>query len=208
MPLTNVSKSILTIAGLLVAALATGGCTTSQPVDLWQKRVAQYVAEEGHGDITSLRGTEPGEPRPVFGVTDGKVEVQGILLGRSTLNHEQWWTYIVGVMKNDDVTDLRVIGVTDVDGDVTFSQSSENEAALERYRNYRLKQWTAYRLDSESDSDFVCSFPGPNDSFTLHSDGSIATVTERQSGTRWTLVLAPTETDDQPSTAISAAAIH
>jgi hypothetical protein len=198
----------LTIAGLLVAALAVGGCTTSQPIELWQKRVAQFVTEEGHGDITSLRGTEPGEPRPVFGVTDGKVEVQGILLGRSTLNHEQWWTYIVGVMKHDDVTDLRVIGVTDVDGDVTFSQSSENEAALERYRNYRLKHWATYRLESASDSDFTCSFPGPNDSFTLHGAANTVTVTERQSGTRWTLVLMPTESEDHPSAATSAATTH
>jgi len=185
----HVWKSQTIGACVLVVGLMVGGCSTGRPVELWQQRVTQYVADEGNGDITSLRNTEPGAARPVFGVTSGSVEVQGLLLGFSTTDQQSWWTYIVGVMKDDNVTDLRLIAVSDAGSDLVFSQSAEDGAATERYRDSRLKQWTANRLDPSEGDGFVCSFPGPNDSFTLDAAGNTATVTERQSGARWTVLL-------------------
>lgn len=204
----NVSTLRSIGTGAVLAGLALGGCTTSRPVELWQERVTQYVADEGNGDITSLRNTEPGAARPVFGVTSGSVEVQGLLLGCSTMDQQRWWTYIVGVMKNDNITDLRIVAVSEVGGEVVFSQSTQDEAATERYRDGRLKQWTANRLDPATDGDFVCSFPGPNDSFTLNAAGTTATVTERQSGARWTVLLATDPLENPRSQAMSAASGH
>lgn len=185
------AKSATLWIACCTAALALQGCTTSRPVELWQERVTQYVTDEGNGDITSLRNTNPGATRPVFGVTSGSVDVHGLLLGCTTVNSQQWWTYVVGVMKSDDLTDLRLVSVCEVNGGLTYCQSTENEAAVQRYRDSRFDQWKNNRLDPSASEGFLCSFPGRNDAFTFDEAGNTASVTERQSSTRLVIMLVP-----------------
>lgn len=196
------SARLLMYAVLLLAA---GGCATRQPVPAWQARVAEYIRNEGRGDVNILAGlprqcSGPGErpARAVIGECDVPVglgerrDVQGLLLGCSRVAGAPSYVFVVGVVRMPapgagpcdparDIEDVRVALLRPENEQLLWLVGERDDEALARYRAGRAR---ARVLDNARDL-----FPGTGDLFRLDATDRVITVTEQRSGAAWRLAL-------------------
>jgi hypothetical protein len=183
------------IVATILVGIAMTGCGTNRPFELWQRNLDDYVANHGNGDITCLRNVDPESPRPTFGAEKGATLAQGVLVGCEQAGSRLWWVYVVGASRDGQLKEVRVLAVTDTGDGLAFSSSIDDDAATEQYLLRRRTEQRQYRTDNPSDATFAGAFPGPTDVFTMSVAGMTASVSERNSGARWSLLL--TESQQQ-----------
>ncbi|HWB21010.1 MAG TPA: hypothetical protein VG711_11965, partial [Phycisphaerales bacterium] len=109
------------------------GCA-SDPIPAWQKNLAGYVNNHGHGEISALRGLEDSPGRPGFTVISAssgglqplsasRTDVHGLLLGRGNFEGRSWFFFLVGVdnyegdmtyfpLDKASISDIRLIALS------------------------------------------------------------------------------------------------
>jgi hypothetical protein len=187
----------LTLAALLLVAGATGvGCAAPQPtISSWQKSLTKYVHDQGRGDPTVLRDMTLPDDGPGFAVigrhdTRESVDVNGVLLGLERIGDRTWFVYLVGLVNQERVADIRLAAVSWEGGKAMWKRGKGSKQSLDAYRSYGEKQAKERFPDRKKAPPRYRGFPRPDDAFKLsHADGKLV-ATHEASEARWELVLA------------------
>lgn len=167
-------------------------------VDDWQRKLSQYVEQQGRGDPAALAQLpalrSPAVQRPgqiIFAATDvgastkerDGYDVSGLLLGRRNSTLGPWYLFIVGAIERRDyrpvsIADVRVAAMSTKDGTVIWQTGFGDTTALERYRK-------------SADPSTALRFPADHDRFSLVDCAPGVCVEEARSGARWALYFSP-----------------
>lgn len=171
-----------------------GGCGTNVTMNSWQHDLERYVREDGQGDPAVLRDLKIDPNRPGFtqvGNEDPRhgTDAKGLLLGHKVVNGQPWFFYLVGLVKDQKVDEIRLAALSvRPTGDV-WSLSPKSPEALHMYRNYNEglgKQRFPGHKQAPTD---YSGFPRDEDDFDLSLDGNHVTAVHKQSGAWWELNL-------------------
>jgi hypothetical protein len=193
---------------MLLVIVAGAGCSSSRPIPAFEDHLEKYVNTYGHGDLNVLRELPPDSVRKQFGVVDDTLDVQGVLLGAKNVDSRTWYIYLVGVTRDRDLQDLRLMAVARQDDvkkthdEYDWCVGSEDKINTNRYRADRLKLWrTNQPVPPPDDKQFGMNFPAPDDVFKLTVTDQTATVIHEHSGAQWHVLL--NEYQRQPKIALS-----
>jgi hypothetical protein len=175
---------------LLLLVGAGGGCASSTTIESWQKSVENYVRTEGGGDPSVLRdATYKGDRRgfAVIGANRPKdsTDVTGVLLGNVHLAERPWVVYLVGLVDQQKVSDIRVAALTIAGNKYTWKISKADPTALKAYREYN--RGLAHRRfpGRNNEPPEYLGFPRDEDRFATSTEGDAIGVTHPPSGAKW-----------------------
>lgn len=137
----------------ILAAMGACGCQGPAPIGVWQQRLTDYIALEGHGDpgilreaptLRSTRSLRPAEVKfnakgvPGDGLFAPTRDVQGLLVGLLSQRGRDHFVFLVGVNEQGSNGEWKVIDVRpiafDVRGnDIHWRIGSERDDLLARY---------------------------------------------------------------------------
>jgi len=182
----QLSETFLPLTCLLL--LATG-CSSSN-IQPWQKSVEAYVSSNG-GDADALRDVTLSDFQHGFALNGGldprnSTDVRGVLLAHKTVADRPWFIYVVGVVKDEKVDDLRVAALSMVNGSAVWSVSNHNSPALKLYRDWGWREWHQRASEKSPIPPQYTTFPREADVFDIVIQGTLAQVTHTPSGARWT----------------------
>ncbi len=172
------------------------GCASQPTFSSWQGSVTKYVREHGHGSPIVLREMTLPDNRPGFSVighhdTTESTDVNGVLLGHEQVGGRMWFVYLVGLVEQERVRDIRLAAVSMEDGKTVWKRGKEAEQPLAAYRNYGLKQAKErFPERTKAPPPRYLGFPRPDDVFTLSNTNGKLVATQEASGARWGLTLA------------------
>lgn len=184
-----------TVAWFVWALFLAAGCTSVDPITLWQDQLAGYIEHEGNGDPAVLRKQpdlhSPRRARPLqitFAAppANGR-DARGVLVGVRNVGGESWYVFLVGVTRRSSnafsrTEDVRVAAFALVGQKLKWRVSSPQEASLRQYRSGRIDA-------ARSGAPTQVGFPSPLDAFQLVISERVAIVTDPRSGARWRLPL-------------------
>ncbi len=183
-------NSTLGIACLLM--LFAGGCAEPGPgprpmtvtLATWQNAVEQYVRDQGNGDPNVLRDTTlPNSQRGFALIGEADVEhssdADGLLLGHRLIAGREWFIYLVGLIHQGAVRDIRLVGFCWSPDKTWWQVSPPNPGSLQRYANV------------QSQDAIFPVFPAKKDHFGLAITDHVAVAIHRESGASWELKPAP-----------------
>jgi len=178
--------STLGIACLLM--LLTGGCAEPgagpRPMTVtlatWQHAVEQYVRDQGNGDPNVLRDTTlPNSQRGFAMIGEPDIEhssdADGLLLGRRLIGGREWFIYLVGMIHQGAVRDIRLAGFCWSPDKTWWQVSPPNPDSLQRYANVQRNE------------ELFPAFPAKTDHFDLSTTDQVAVAAHRESGASWEL---------------------
>ena len=117
--------------------------------------------------------------------------LSGLLLAHKTIAERPWFIYLVGVVKNDQVQDLRLLALSALAGKTTWRVGERNAPAFKLYRDYALTQWRQHNGDRAKPPPPYTTFPRESDTFDVTIDGTLIRATHAASGAQFTVNLAP-----------------
>jgi hypothetical protein len=188
-------RSIALVVVALAAAAAGGGCSSSGSVSSWQRGVERYVADKG-GDPTVLRDVTLAGDRRGFGQIGGtdprkSTDANGVLLGNKVVNNQPWTVYLVGVVSNEKVHEIRLAALSYLNGKPIWKLSDKNAKSLQAYQHYSEGQWKQQHPGAkEKEPGSYTTFPRDEDRFDLTQQDSHLRATHAQSGATWDVNLA------------------
>jgi hypothetical protein len=188
-------KQFILIAWFAVL-LWVGGCTSPATIPGWKKAVERYVVEQGNGDPAILGSTRGLYSRPGFAIIsevrpERATDANGLLLGHRLAGGAPRFIYLVGLMHQQEVRDIRLAALR-VDGsEFHWLITDPDEAALETYRRYRESVWRSRLSGRQTPPWGAMRFPGEEDQFDVSISDEAIAVTHRQSGAVWRLPLFP-----------------
>ena len=160
----------------------------------WQRSVTRYVREEANGDPTVLRGVTLADARPGFAVI-GHHDVRqsndanGLLLGHERAAGRMWLVYLVGLVQQQRVMDVKLAAMS-VDGAAyTWKRGKGSKPALAAYRAHGANQARHRYPQRKAPPPRYTGFPKPDDVFKLTNANGKYVATHKPSGARWELVL-------------------
>lgn len=175
---------------LLVFALLLSGCASSATVPAWQKDVERYVRDSGD-DPSVLRTVQVDGRRgyALLGSADPSrsTDVKGVLLGHQRVGERSWFVYLVGLVKRQKVSEVRLAALDARGGSFRWALGSPDRHATQKYLDFQVRQ-ASTRFASRPPAQYK-AFPQPDDQFDLALDDARATATHRASGAAWTLDL-------------------
>jgi hypothetical protein len=195
------TKTATAVVLLLVSTVHVGCASDRQAasIPLWQKRVVKYVRHEGNGDPTVLRDvTIANGSRRGFAVIGGNspsksTDAVGALLGHPEVNGQRWFVYLVGLVKNREVKDIRLAALAaDIgapDERMRWELSAADDDATRTYLKAREQRWKSLFPDRKDVPLSYTGFPVEDDAFRLDVQGERLEATHEESGARWELVL-------------------
>lgn len=165
-------------------------------VEQWQGRFEEYVRQQANGDLNFLRGMEPRAGRRTFAVhgaadPDTSTDVSGIWLGSHRYDGRRWQFFLVGVVEQHRIADIRLAAVTRVGERLVWQTGPADESTLARYRSVRTDRGLEPADDSVRPGAGFVDWPAPGDDYALEVDGATVRVVERRSEARWSLTLTP-----------------
>ncbi len=197
------------IAIATAVILPTTGCTTPTAIESWRSSLEQYVTEQGHGDLNVLRRTDRPPSESDFGligattagfpfIAPRRTDANGVLLGHRNIADRSWFVYLVGLVEyrgwfvnwaldKPRVTDIRLIALSELDGEFTWITSEPDAAALERYCRPQRQQWQQSDPSRAEATDAPCVFPTDADVFRITVDQDAVRVVDRHSDAAWKL---------------------
>jgi len=150
-------------------------------VDLsaWQRSLEHYVRDEGNGDPNILRDTVlPNSQRgfALLGAPDieHSNDADGLLLGQRAINGQRWFIFLVGLIQEGALEDVRLVALHWTAQQVTWRVSARD---MQTTRQYQAAQ------PPRSFS----VFPADGDEFDLSIQEDRVLVTHTRSGAKWQL---------------------
>jgi hypothetical protein len=183
----------LLISILALLTLTTPGCGTSVNTTSWAQNLERYVREDGRGDPNVLRDLTLDENRHGFALAGAEdptqgADAKGLLLGHKVVNGQPWFIYLVGIVKNQKVEELRLAALRVRNGEFKWIWSPKNNDPLHMYRNFNEGQGKQRFPGQRTAPAEYSSFPR-SDAFDLKLDGSHVTAVHKPSGAWWELNL-------------------
>jgi hypothetical protein len=174
----------------LLLLWAVGGCARTVNLKTWEKDVETYVRETGDGDPGVLRDVTLSGGRRGFAVV-GKddpahtTDANGLLLDHQTIANRPWFIYLVGIVKEQDVREIRLAALSVFHGNTTWRISPKDKQALKRYQDDGLAHWNELSHGGGKPPAEYTTFPRPGDVFDVNVSGSAVRATHRESGAQW-----------------------
>ena len=184
----NRTLSAVAVCFLLFTA---GGCASSASIDSWKTGVDKYVSLHGN-DPNSLRDvTLSGDRRgfAVIGQNDPKqsTDAKALLLTHQEIAGRPWFVYLVGLVKEQKVDDIRLAARSQEPGKPpTWAISKADPHALKLYKDYNEGLWRRSQPDKHAkEPSSYTNFPQDADQFDVKVDGTVVSATHPPSGARW-----------------------
>jgi hypothetical protein len=173
-----------------------GGCASSASIPAWQHNVETYAAEKGDPEAlrdVTLKGDRRGfavigQPEP-----SKSTDVNGVLLGHKTIDNRPWFIYLVGLVKQQKVTEIHLAAVTFENGKAQWRLSNKDDKATSAYLHYNEQLWTQKHTSKDKPPADYTTFPRDADAFDLKISGTQVVVTHPPSGAKWSLALSRTQ---------------
>lgn len=182
-------------AGFAILLLAGGGCGSSASVQSWQRAVERYVSERG-GDPAVLRDVTLAGSRRGFGQIGAddpskSVDVNAVLLGHKVVRDQPWFVYLVGVVQNQKVNEIRLAALSYASGKPTWRLSEKDANALHAYQNYNAGLWKQQHPGTkDKPPGNYTTFPREEDRFELVTPDGRVEARHLGSGAAWEVNLA------------------
>lgn len=180
---------------MLTTALAGIGCSSggSASVDSWQRDLVKFV-ELKKNDPNALRDTTINSNRPGFGIIGGENPAKsrdawGVLLGHPVIEGRPWFVYLVGIVDEQKVEDIRLAAVSFAGGKPTWRITKENQRALHQYQVHGRDVWHKAHPNTKNVPPEFTTFPRDADRFDLALQDKQIDVTHTDSAAHWRLTL-------------------
>jgi len=179
--------------GLLVLIALAAGCASPASIKSWQHNVESYVAENNH-DPAVLRDVTINHDRHGFGVIGNadpakSTDATAVLVGYQPIANAQWFIYLLGLVKDQKVEDIRVAAVSFQNNQATWHIGNKDAKAVATYRQYNESQWRQIHPKEKVPPSYT-TFPRDADNFDLNVQGTRITVTHQPSRASWNVDLA------------------
>jgi hypothetical protein len=175
----------------LLLCLASAGCTSSATIDSWKSGVDKYVALHGD-DPNALRDVTLSGDRHGFGVIGQNdprqsTDAKALLLAHQEIAGRPWFIYLVGLVKQQKVQDIRLAARSQQPGrPAVWAMSKADPKALKLYRDYNQGLWRRSQPDKHAkEPSSYTDFPQDADVFDVQVNGTIVQATHPPSGARW-----------------------
>jgi hypothetical protein len=185
---------------MLSVLLITGGCASNATsIPAWQQSVSAYVREKGGGDPAFLSSASlPVDGRPGFAVighhvVEKSTDANGLLIGNEALAGRVWLVYIVGLVKHQEVVDIRLAAMTTDGGKMLWKTGKANKQSLAAYRDYGAKQAHDRFPERKTPPPRYTEFPRRDDIFQLTKADADNTfvATHVGTGAQWDVIVPP-----------------
>jgi len=179
--------ALVSLSVMLFLAGCGGGTGAKPTYEGWKGSIQNHVDTRGDGDINTLRSSDSRSGHIAFNVIgseqpDHSTDVNSLLLGRRSILDQDWYVFVVGMVKAGNVQDIRVAAARNGNPALVWKFGLEEPASTSAYRTAKLRA----RLRGDS---ALIGFPLEEDQFSIETAGSLVTVIDLQSGARWTLGL-------------------
>jgi hypothetical protein len=180
---------------LLTSTLVSSGCARSGDMKSWQQDVERYV-EKNDGDPTVLRDVILTGSRRGFGYIgkDDPRESQdanGVLLGHQVVRNRPWFVYLVGIVDEQEVEQIRLAALSYVHGKADWRIGPKDAEARKRYQNYNLSLWKQQTGGGRGQPPpEYTTFPRDADMFDMSVTGARIDAVHQGSGAQWEVDLA------------------
>jgi hypothetical protein len=181
-------------ASALVALLLLGlvsGCASSASLESWKGGVDKYVALHGD-DPNALRDVTLYGDRRGFGVIGQNdprqsTDAKALLLAHQEIGGRPWFIYLVGLVGQQKVRDIRLAARSQEPGQpALWAMSKADPKALKLYREYNEGLWRRSQPDKHArvPSSYT-DFPRDADRFEVKVQGTRVEAMHPASGARW-----------------------
>lgn len=189
------------LAAIAMTGCGGGGGNRPASFNAWQTQMQAYVANEGNGDMNALRDARitpapQGSPsQPGFRAfsndrPEQSKDIAGVLVGVRQAGDRIWYVYLAGEIDREQVGVMRLVAVSQVNGQYNWRVGADEANASAAYRLHREQVWKSKHGGDSSPPRSALSFPSSDDQFTLSESGENLMVRESASGAQWTLNLA------------------
>ena len=186
-------------AAAVALLLTAGGCASSASVDSWKTTVDKYVSLHGN-DPNALRDVTLAGDRRGFGVigqTDPRqsTDAKALLLSHQDIAGRPWFVYLVGLVKQQKVDDIRLAARSqEVGKPPTWAISKADAHAVKLYKDYYEGVWRRSQPDKHAkEPSSYTNFPQDADVFSVNVEGTTVSATHAPSGARWQVDVAKPE---------------
>jgi hypothetical protein len=175
--------------------LAAGGCGRTVSLGDWKQGVERYVEVHG-GDPTVLRDVTLAGTRRGFAVISHNhpaesTDARAILLAHREVAGKPRFVYLVGLVRQDRVRDIRLATLAIENGKYRWHMSDSDGEALQTYRQHNERLARQRFSDRAKLPVDYLSFPRVEDRFDLQVESNRLMATHQASGARWELTLPP-----------------
>jgi len=181
---------------LLVSLLifCAGGCTSGVSISSWQHQLERYVRDDGHGDPAVLRDMTLDDTRRGFAIIGDEdprkgTDAKGLLLAHRPINGRPWFIYLVGLVKDQKVDEIRLAALSVNHGKFDWVLSQKNPHSTQMYRNYNEglgKKRSPGQKNAPPDYE---GFPRAEDVFDLGINGNNVDAVHQGSGAWWQVTI-------------------
>ena len=196
---TTATRRCVLASALLLLFISTG-CTSAPRITIprWQKAVTQYVKEEGNNRPSILRDVTIKGGRRGFAVLghphpDKAQDVVGLLLAHRSVAGRPTFIYLVAQVRSQEVRDLRLATLSELDGQLRWTLSPENDDARKIYLDWRRSRWQSLYPDRDDPPLSYQGFPLDEDTFDVTLADQHITAEHPPSGARWILPIPTTQ---------------
>ncbi len=181
------------------------GCGTPVNMTTWQQSLETYVRGDGRGDPNVLRHLTIQNDQRGFEMIGGDdprytTDARGLLLGHKVVAGRPWFIYLVGIVHDQKVRELRLAALAVEGNRFHWVLGPKNSRATHMYRNYNEGLGKRRNPGQKHAPIEYSSFPRSEDQFELSINGDHVSVIHKGSGAWWEMTL-PERYGSEPSAA-------
>ena len=185
----------------LCAGLLAGCSSSSAALGPWMRSVEQYLAQKSN-DPDALREVTLEDGRHGFALLGGldprnSTDQRGLLVAHKVIGDRPWFIYLVGMVKNQQVQDIRAVALSAAGGQTIWRLGEKDPQALKLYRDSSISQWRQHAGErtakpaAKPPADYT-TFPREPDVFDVAVEGTNVHVKHAASGAQFSVDTAAT----------------
>jgi hypothetical protein len=184
----------LLLLSLLVVASGCRSGSSSTDIQPWQRGVEQYLAQKNN-DPEALREVTLEDSRRGFAVLGGldprkSTDQRGLLVAHKVVGDRPWFVYVVGVVKNDVVQNLRLVALSAAGGQTLWRVGERDPQAFKLYHDHALNDWRQQSGDHGKPPVQYTTFPRASDVFDVTVEGTLIRAKHVASGAQFAVDVA------------------
>src|SRR5688500_3590210 len=118
-----------------------GGCAKPVNFATWRAGVEDYVRNHGGGDPTVLRELNATPSHRGYRMISANrpsesIDAVGVLVGNATVSGRPWLVFLVGLVDEQKVEDIRVAALSVQNDRFTWRMGREDDRAVDAYVNH------------------------------------------------------------------------